>query len=105
MSRIGCREIYFVKAMQSHSIDLLIDKIKSVVEETGVPPEYDIRVYKNVYACMGGVAGLGVIIEVVGPEEERIRAIDLRAVSKILEFCEKEGCEIGHHSLEQHDII
>ncbi|MGB8779277.1 MAG: hypothetical protein WCD81_01350 [Candidatus Bathyarchaeia archaeon] len=91
--------------MQSRSIDLLIDKIKSAVEETGVPPEYDIRIYKNVYACMGGVAGLGVIIEVVGPEEERIKAIDLRAVSKILEFCEKEGCEIGDHALEQHDII
>ncbi len=94
-----------MKAMQSRSIDLLIDKIKSAVEETGVPPEYDIRIYKNVYACMGGVAGLGVIIEVVGPEEERIKAIDLRAVSKILEFCEKEGCEIGDHALEQHDII
>lgn len=91
--------------MQSRSIDILIDKIKSAVEETGVPPEYDIRIYKNVYACMGGVAGLGVIIEVVGPEEERIKAIDLRAVSKILEFCEKEGCEIGDHALEQHDII
>lgn len=76
-----------------------------MVEETGVPPEYDIRIYKNAYACMGGLAGLGVIIEVVGPEEERIKAIDLRAVSKILEFCEKEGYEIGDHALEQHDII
>jgi hypothetical protein len=105
MPRIGCREIYFVKAMQSRSIDFLIDKIKSVVEEIGVPPDYDIRIYKNVYVCMGGVAGIGVIIEVVGPEEDRIRAIDLRAVSKILEFCEKERCEIGHHALEQHHVM
>lgn len=105
MPRIGCREIYFVKAMQSRGIDFLIDKIKSVVEETGVPPDYDIRIYKNVYACMGGVAGLGVIIEVVGPEEDKIRAIDLRAVSRILEFCEKEGYDIGHHNFEQHDVM
>jgi hypothetical protein len=105
MSKIGCREIYFVKAMHSSSIDFLIEKVKSVVKEIGVPPEYDIRVYKNVYACMGGIAGLGVIIEVVGPEEEKIRDIDLRAVSRILEFCEKEGYEIGHHAFEQHDLI
>jgi hypothetical protein len=105
MSKIGCREIYFVKAMHSRNIDFLIDKVKSVVKEIGVPPEYDIRVYKNVYACMGGVAGLGLIIEVAGPEEEKIRAVDLRAVSKILEFCEKEGYEVGHHAFEQHDLM
>lgn len=105
MNRIGCREIYFVKAMQSRGIDYLIDKVKSVVAETGIPPDYDIRIYKNIYACMGGVAGLGVIIEVVGPEEDKIRAIDLRAVSKILELCEKEGYEIGHHTCEKHDIM
>lgn len=105
MNRIGCREIYFVKAMHSRKIDLLVDMIKSVTKEIGVPPEYDIRVYKNVYACMGGLAGLGVIIEVVGPEEEKINAVDLRAVSKILEFCEKEGYEVGHHSFEKHEIV
>jgi hypothetical protein len=104
MSRIGCREIYFVKAMQSRKINLLIDKIKEVVKEMGIPPEYDIRVYKNVYACCG-IGGLGVIIEVVGPEEEKIRAIDLRVVSKILEFCEKEGYEVGYHVVEQYDFM
>jgi len=104
MPRIGCREIYFVKAMHSRKINLLIDKIKEVVKEMGIPPEYDIRVYKNVYACCG-VGGVGVIIEVVGPEEEKIRAIDMRAVSKILEFCEKEGFEVGYHSTEPHDIL
>lgn len=35
--------------------------------ETGVPSGYDISVYKNIYACCG-VAGVGVIIEVTGPE-------------------------------------
>jgi hypothetical protein len=106
MNKIGCREIYFVKAMQSRNIDFLVDKVRSVVKETGVPSEYDIRIYKNVYACLGGVAGVGLIIEVVGPDEEKIKAIDLRAVSRILEFCEKEGYEVvGHHVFEPHDVI
>jgi spore maturation protein SpmB len=104
MSKIGCREIYFVKAMQSRQVDFLIDKVKEVVKEMGLPPEYDVRVYKNVYSCCG-TGGLGVIIEVVGPEEEKIRAIDLRTVSKILEFCEKEGYDVGHHSLGQYESI
>jgi hypothetical protein len=104
MPKVGCREIYFVNAMQSRKIDFLIDKIKEVVKEMGIPPEYDIRVYKNVYGC-SGMGGLGVIIEVVGPEEEKIKAIDLRAVAKILEFCEKEGYDIGHHTFEPHDVV
>jgi hypothetical protein len=104
MSKIGCREIYFVKAVHPRQVDFLIDKIKEVVKEMGLPPEYDVRIYKNVYTCCG-TGGLGVIIEVVGPEEEKIRAIDLRAVSKILEFCEKEGYDVGHHSLGQYESI
>jgi hypothetical protein len=51
------------------------------------------------------VGGLGVVIEVVGPEEERIRAIDLRAMSRILEFCEKEGYDIGYHSFGQYESV
>jgi hypothetical protein len=104
MSKIGCREIYFVKAVQSHQVDYLINKVREVVKDMGIPPEYDVRVYKNVYTCCG-IGGLGVIIEVVGPEEEKIRAIDLRAVSKILEFCEKEGYDVGYHSLGQYESI
>jgi len=104
MSKMGCREIYFVKAVQSRQVDYLIDKIKDVVKEMGLPPEYDVRIYKNVYSCCG-TGGLGVIIEVIGPEEEKIRAIDLRAVSKILEFCEKEGYDVGHHSMGQYESI
>ena len=104
MSKIGCREIYFVKAVQSRQVDFLIDKVKEVVKEMGLPPEYDVRIYKNVYSCCG-TGGLGVIIEVIGPEEEKIRAIDLRAVSKILEFCEKEGYDVGHHSMGQYESI
>jgi len=104
VSKIGCREVYFVKATQSYQIDFLIDKVKEVVKEMGLPLEYDIRVYKNVYACCG-VGGLGLIIEVVGPEEERIKAIDLRAMSRILEFCEKEGYDVGYHSFEKYETL
>jgi xanthine/CO dehydrogenase XdhC/CoxF family maturation factor len=104
MSRIGCREVYFIKATQSHQVDFLIDRVREVVKEMRLPPEYDIRIYKNVYSCCG-VGGLGVIIEVVGPEEEQIKAVDLRAMSRILEFCEKEGYDVGHHSLGQYESL
>ena len=104
MPQIGCREIYFVKAMHSRNINFLIEKVKEVVKEMGIPPEYDIRVYKNVYACCG-IGGLGVIIEVVGPRKDKIKAIDLRVVSRILEFCEQEGYEIGYHNFEEHEVI
>jgi hypothetical protein len=104
MSKIGCREIYFINAMQSRQVDFLIDKVKETVEEMKLPPEYDIRIYKNVFSCCG-IGGLGVIIEVAGPEEEKIKAIDLRAMSKILELCEKEGYEVGHHYLGQYESM
>jgi hypothetical protein len=105
MPKIGCREIFFVKATQSRQVDFLIEKVKEAVKEMGLPPEYDIRIYKNVHTQCCGVGGLGIIIEVVGPEEERIKAVDLRAVSKILEFCEKEGCDVGHHSVGQYESL
>ncbi len=101
MSKISCRECYFVK-ISSKNIDSLIERVQSAVKEMGIPPEYDIRVYKNVYACCG-VSGIGVIIEVLGPEEKKIRAIDLKAVSKILELCEKEGLE--YHTFEPLEVM
>jgi hypothetical protein len=104
MSKIGCREIYFVQAMQSHQVDFLIAKVQEVVKEMGLPPEYDIRVYRNVYACCG-MGTLSIIIEVCGPEEEKIKAVDLRAMSRILEFCEKEGYDIGHHDFGQYEFL
>jgi len=76
--------------------------VKSTTTEMGIPPGYDINVYKNVYACCG-VAGLGIIIEVTGPEEKKIKAIDLKAASKIIEICEKEGLE--HHTLESMEVV
>jgi hypothetical protein len=104
MSKIGCREIYFTNAMQSRGVDFLIDKVKDIVKEMGIPLGYDMRVYKNVYSCCG-VGGLGVIIEVAGPEEQTIKAIDLRAVSKIMEFCEDPCHKLGEHTVEKHDIM
>jgi hypothetical protein len=104
MSKIACREVYFIRATQLHRVDFLIDKVREVVREMGLPPEYDLRVYKNVYSCCG-VGGIGLVIEVVGPEEEKIKEIDLRAMSKILEFCEKEGYEIGQHSFGKYESL
>jgi len=104
MPKMGLREVHFIKATQPRQVDFLIDKVKEAVEGMKLPPEYDVRIYKNVFTCCG-VGGLGLIVEVVGPEEEKIKEIDMRAVSKILEFCEKEGLDVGHHTLGQHESI
>ena len=100
---MSCREVYFIKA-QLYQIDFLIDKVKEAVKEMGLPPEYDIRVYKNVYSCCG-VGGIGLIIEVAGPEEDKIKAIDLKAISRVMEFCEKEGYGIEHHTFGKYESL
>jgi len=97
---MSCRECHFIK-VSTRNIDSLIEKVKLAIVEMGVPSGYDINLYKNVYACCG-VGGVSLIIEVTGPEE-KIRAIDLKAVSKVLEICEKEGLE--YHTLEPLEII
>ena len=94
MSKVSCREVYFIKA-SGPNVDYLINRVKTAVEEIGLPPKYNINIYKNVYACCG-VSGTGLILEVTGPSEKKIKSIDLKAVSRILEFCEKEGIE-SHH--------
>jgi hypothetical protein len=104
MSKIGCREIYFIETKQSSQIDFLVDKVKETIKDMSLPPEYDVRIYKNVYACCG-VGSNSIIVEVAGPEEETIKAIDLKAMSKILEFCEKEGYTTGHHTLQQYEFL
>ena len=104
MSAMGCREVYFVKAVQTHQIDFLIDKVRDAVQKMKLPPEYDVRIYKNVYTCCG-LGGLGLIIEVTGPEKEKVKSIDQRALSRVLEFCEKEGYEVGHHTFEKYESI
>jgi len=101
VSKIGCRECFFIKVRGPHT-DYLIRKVKSAVEEANIPSKYHINIYKNVYACCG-VSGTGLIVEITGPSEKKIRAIDLKVVSKILEICEKEGLE--HHTIEPLDIV
>jgi hypothetical protein len=100
MSKVSCREVYFIKA-SGPNVDYLINKVKTAVEEIGLPPKYNISIYKNVYACCG-VSGTGLILEVTGPSEKKIKSIDLKAVSKILELCEKE--KIEHHHFEPLEI-
>jgi hypothetical protein len=104
MPKIGCREIHFIKTTNPHQIDYLIEKVKEAVAQMQVPPDYDVRIYKNVFSCCG-IGGLGIIIEVAGPEEEQLRAIDLRAMSRILEFCEKEGLDVGHHTYGSYETL
>jgi len=104
MPKIGGREVYFVNAMNPQQIDFLIEKVREVVKEMKLPIDYDVRIYKNVLSCCG-IGGLSVIIEVVGPDEDGIKAIDMRAMSRILEFCEKEGLEVGHHSVGQYESM
>jgi hypothetical protein len=91
-----------VDATRSRSIDFLIDKVKEAVEKLELSQEYDVRIYKNTYSARA-IGGLSIIIEIVGPKEEKIREIDLRAISKILEHCEKEGCDVGHHIIQQYE--
>jgi len=100
MSKVSCREVYFIKA-SGPNVEYLVNKVKAAIEEVGVPPKYHINVYKNVYACCG-VSGTGLIVEVAGPSEKGIKSIDLKAVSKILELCEKE--KIEHHHFEPLEI-
>jgi hypothetical protein len=104
MPKIGGREVYFVNAMNTQQIDFLIEKVREVVNEMKLPADYDVKIYKNVLSCCG-IGGLSVIIEIVGPDEDGIKSIDLRAMSRILEFCEKEGLEVGHHSVGQYESL
>jgi hypothetical protein len=104
MPKIGCREIHFFGATKPSQIDFLMEKLEETVESMKLPPEYNVKIYRNVYASLG-IGGLGLIVEVLGPEEEKIKEIDLKTVSKIMEFCEKEGLEVDRHDVEKHESI
>lgn len=104
MPNMGCREVHFINATRPSQVDFLIDTVKKTVKEMKLPPDYDVRIYKNVYTCCG-VGGLGLIVEVLGPEKQKIKEIDTRTVAKIMEFCEKEGLEIGHHTIGKHESL
>jgi len=103
MSKIGRRECHLT-GVSFQGVESLVDAINAVLKETISCPECSINVSKNLLAdCGVPLNNLGVLIEVEGPNEEIIRAIDLRAVSKVLEICEKRG--ITNHTLGPLEIV
>jgi len=93
MPMIGRRECYLIR-INSQNVERLAEQVNSALVEVGVPDECSVKVYKNFFTCCGFSPG-NIIIEVTGPDEEKIKAIDLKAVSKILEICEKGS--INYH--------
>ncbi len=104
MSIISCREIHFSQCTRLDQVDDLIDKVKQIIGEMKLPATYNVKVFKNIFSCCG-TGGLDLILEVVGPEEETLEAIDLRVTSRVLEFCEKQGYSMGYHSLGKFESI
>ncbi|MGQ9459886.1 MAG: hypothetical protein ACUVRA_01455 [Candidatus Bathyarchaeaceae archaeon] len=92
MSKLGRRE-YYLFNISDKNLESLIDVIKSTLNP---PRKYSVDVYPGKY-------GLNVIIEISGPEEEKIKKIDLEISAKVLEICEKRG--IGVHVMGPLEII
>lgn len=86
ISKLGRRELFFFN-ITDRNIETVIDEIKSTLTSQ----KYAIDVYSGKY-------GINVIIEVSGPDEERIRQIDFVLSAKVLEICEKRN--IGVHLIE-----
>jgi hypothetical protein len=78
--------------------------VKQIIGEMKLPATYNVKVFKNIFSCCG-TGGLDLILEVVGPEEATLEAIDLRVTSRVLEFCEKQGYSMGYHSLGKFESI
>jgi len=91
MSKLGQRECYLIK-ISSQNVEWIAEQINSAMTKMGIPDECSVKVYKSFFSCCGFSPG-NIIIEVTGPSEEKIKAIDLKAVSKILEICEKENID------------
>ena len=91
ISKLGRRELFFFN-ITDRNIESVIDEIKSTLTSH----EYTIDVYSGKY-------GVNVIIEVSGPDEERIRQIDFELSAKVLEICEKRN--IGVHLIEPIQIF
>lgn len=82
MYKTGLREFFIA---DDKKIDYLKERMKSAISEIDVPPEYYIKVYSDLYNY--------ITFEVSGPDKERIKSIDLRAMSKLIEICEKENLD------------
>jgi len=104
MSIISCREIHFSQCTRLDQVDDLINNVKNIIGEMKLPATYNVKVFKNIFSCCG-TGGLDLILEVVGPEEATLEAIDLRVTSRVLEFCEKQGYSMGYHSLGKFESI
>ena len=104
MPKISCREIHFSQCPNPEEVDELINVVKQTIEEMKLPSAYNVKIFKNIFSCCG-TGGLDLILEVTGPEEETLKAIDLRAASKVLEYCEKQGYSMGAHSLGRFESI
>jgi len=92
MPKLGRRE-YYLFNISDKNLESLIDVIKSTLT---LPPKYSVDVYSGKY-------GLNVIIEISGPDEGKIKKIDLEICAKVLEICERGG--IAAHVMEPLEII
>ena len=90
LSKMGRQEIFFFN-ITDRNIESIIDVIKS----TMTSHEYTLDVYPGEY-------GVNVVIEVSGPDEERIKQIDIVLSAKVLEICEKRN--IGVHLIQPIEI-
>jgi hypothetical protein len=101
---VSCREIHFSQCPNPDQVDELINVVKLTIEEMELPSAYNVKIFKNIFSCCG-TGGLDLILEVTGPDEETLKVIDLRAASRVLEYCEKQGYSMGAHSLGRFESI
>ena len=92
MSKLGRRE-YYLFNISNKNLESLIDEIKSTLTP---PRKYSVDVHPGKY-------GLNVTVEISGPDEGKIKKIDLEISAKVLEICEKRGIEV--HVMESLEII
>jgi len=104
MTVISCREIHFSKYPNPDQVEELINVVKQTIEEMKLPSTCNVKIFKNIFSCCG-TGGLDLILEVTGPDEETLEAVDLRATSRVLEYCEKQGYSMGAHSLGRFESI
>ena len=104
MPMISCREIHFSQYPNPDQVEELINIVKQTIEEMKLPSTCNVKIFKNIFSCCG-TGGLDLILEVTGPDEETLKAVDLRAASRVLEYCEKQGYCMGAHSLGRFESI
>ncbi len=104
MQIISCREIHFSQVSHPYQVDDLINVVKQIIGEMKLPSTCNVRIFKNVFSCCG-TGGFDLILEVTGPDEETLKAIDLRATSKVIEYFEKQGFGMDSHSFGRFESI